>query len=94
MIFRAAQNEEILTIDKSGAQKRKEEAKEFEKESGESVLMLGKIFHEKVLFMKKQLMFTDHPLRKVIERFKALFVERNMILLCRQTGDDEEGEPL
>jgi len=67
--------------------------KEFEKESGESVLMLGRIFHEKVLFMKKQLMFAEHPVKKVIEKFKNLFVESNMVLLCRQVDDDED-EPL
>ena len=83
MRFSAALNEQILTIDNSVHKRRNEEIKEFEKESGEAVLMLGRIFHEKVLFMKKQLMFAEHPVKKVIDKFKSLFVESNMVLLCR-----------
>lgn len=57
--------------------------KDLEKETGESVLMLGKNFHEKVFFLKKQLNFMQHPIRLVIEKFKIIFVKYNMDLLCK-----------
>jgi hypothetical protein len=52
--------------------------------------MLGKIFHEKVLFVKTQLNFKQHPLRIVIEKFKRLFVDANMMLLCKAADQDTE----
>ena len=54
--------------------------------------MLGKIFHEKVLFVKTQLNFKQHPLRIVIEKFKRLFVDANMMLLCKSAGLDCESD--
>ena len=47
------------------------------------MLMLGKIFHEKVLFFKKQMTFAQHPIRLVLDKFKSLFVQYNMDLLCK-----------
>jgi hypothetical protein len=46
-------NEKILTIDKKSAMTNLQEIKDQEKETGQSVLMLGLIFHEKILFIKK-----------------------------------------
>jgi len=57
------------------------------------VLMLGKIFHEKVLFFKKQITFSQHPIRFILEKFKALFVKYNMDLLCKSV-DSGTYEPL
>ena len=55
--------------------------------------MLSEKVHESLLFIKKQLQFTTHPLRGVIERFKALFIKKNYVLLCLQTSQDS-AEPL
>jgi len=49
--------------------------------------MLGRQMHLIVLFIKKQLAFTEHPIRQLIEKFKELFVDKNMALLCKQVDD-------
>ena len=54
-----------------------------EVETGQTVLMLSDKIHELVLFIKKQLQFTTHPIRGVIEKFKTEFVRKNYVLLCR-----------
>ena len=46
-----------------------------------------------VLFIKKQLQFTTHPLRGVIEKFKTSFVKKNYVLLCKQHASNSP-EPL
>jgi hypothetical protein len=62
--------------------------KEQEKETGQSVLQLGQIFHEKVLFIKKQLGFQEHPLRQIFEKFKILFCDSNLMLLCKSAAEE------
>ena len=64
-----------------------------EAETGQSVLMLSDKIHQLVLFIKKQLQFTTHPIRGVIEKFKTEFVRKNYVLLCRQTAHNSP-EPL
>jgi predicted nucleic acid-binding protein len=62
--------------------------KEQEKETGQSVLMLGQLFHEKILFIKRQLNFNEHPIRQIIEKFKVLFCDSNLILLCKSAAEE------
>ena len=86
--FNARQNEENLTFNKSLTQEKLQQMKEQEKETGQSVLMLGQLFHEKILFIKKQLNFTEHPLRQIIEKFKDFFSETNLMLLCKSAAEE------
>jgi len=50
--------------------------------------MLGQLFHDKVLFIKKQLNFNEHPIRQIIEKFKVLFCDSNLILLCKSAAEE------
>lgn len=59
-----------------------------EAETGQTVLMLSEKVHESLLFIKKQLQFSTHPIRGVIERFKQLFIKKSYVLLCLQTSSD------
>lgn len=57
------------------------------------MLMLGQVFHEKILFIKKQLGYKQqHPLRQVIEKFKSFFGDANIMLLCKSAGQGVEGD--
>lgn len=51
--------------------------------------MLGQVFHEKIIFIKNQLAYKQHPVRALIERFKSYFMETSMVLLCTQADEDE-----
>lgn len=88
LVFRASQNEEILTTNKSLSKDKIDQMKEQEKETGQSVLMLGQLFHEKILFIKKQLNFMEHPLRQIIEKFKNVFCKSNEMLLCKSAAEE------
>jgi hypothetical protein len=64
-----------------------------ERETGQSVLKLGQVFHEKVLFIKKHLaQKTQHPIRVVIEKFKSFFHDSNVMLLCKSAGAGVESD--
>lgn len=90
VVFQASQNERNLTNKQSQSL---EEQKAQERETGQSVLMLGQVFHEKVLFIKKQLSYKQqHPLRQVIEKFKSYFEQSNVMLLCKSAGQGVEGD--
>jgi hypothetical protein len=52
--------------------------------------MLGQLFHEKILYIKKQLAYKQHPIKACIDKFKQSFTECNMKLLCQQADDDEQ----
>jgi len=32
--------------------------------------------------------YKSHPLRQVIEKFKSLFIDANMMLLCKSADED------
>lgn len=50
--------------------------------------MLGQLFHEKILFIKRQLNFNEHPIRQIIEKFKMLFCDSNLMLLCKSAAEE------
>lgn len=52
--------------------------------------MLGQLFHEKVVYIKQQLSYKQHPIKGIIDHFKECFVESNMKLLC--IGADSESD--
>jgi len=54
--------------------------------------MLSARVNEIVLFIKKQMQFEEHPIRAIIDKFKSLFVQKNLVLLCKQ--QDEESEEM
>ena len=93
-------NSAFKSIDLSHQKPRESEAevrksrRKLEAETGQAVLMLSEKVHQLVLFIKKQLQFTTHPLRGVIEKFKSAFVKKNYVLLCRQSADTDTPEPL
>ena len=58
-------------------------------ETGQSVLMCDEKVHDLVLFISKHINQRTHPVRMAIDKFKKLFHETHMVLLCRQTDMSE-----
>lgn len=52
-------------------------------ETGQSILMIDEKIHDLVLFISKQLGMLNHPVRAAIEKFKTVFHQSHMVLLCR-----------
>ena len=61
-----------------------ESKKNEELETGQNVLMLSSKIQEIVQFIKQQMSLENHPISKAIEKFKELFIEENLVLLCKQ----------
>jgi len=59
-------------------------------ETGQSVLMCDEKVHDMVLFINKQLENPAHPVRATIEKFRGLFAQEHMVLLCRQSEQSDE----
>ena len=45
--------------------------------------MIDEKVHDFVLFINRQLEMAGHPIRAVMNEFKTLFHQYNMVLLCR-----------